>query len=65
LTFSIGPLTPYFHLSTPEQIDEKSQDKADNNTGYDGKVKLEIIPFDYNISWEFSEKWDLRHHREE
>jgi len=65
LTFSIDPLNPCFHLSAPEQIEEKSQDEADNNTGDNGEIELKVLPFDYDISWQSPNEWNLRHHREE
>jgi hypothetical protein len=58
-------LSLHFHLSAPEEIEEKSQDEADDNTGDNGEVELKVLPFDYDISWQSPNEWNLRHHGEE
>jgi hypothetical protein len=54
-----------FHLSAPEQIEEKSQDEADDNTGDNGEVELKIFLPDDDISRQSPYPGNIWHHREE
>ena len=47
-------------LSLPEQVEEESQNKTDNDTRGDGKVESDVIFFDDDVSRQLSKPGNLR-----